>query len=135
MSALKRASIRRQVRIKAPAEAAWELVGDPARLAEWFPGIASCAVEGDLRTIVTGAGLTIPERVVTIDPLQRRFQYAITASIVREHLSTIDVVDLEDGSCLAIYGVDAEPSLMALVIGGAGGNALCHLRDLLEGAG
>ena len=135
MSAPRRASVRREVRIGAPAAAAWALVGDPSRLAEWFPGISSCAVEGDLRTIVTGAGLAIEERLVTIDPLQRRFQYAITASIVREHLSTIDVVDLGDGSCLAVYSVDADPSLMALVIGGAGGNALCHLRDLLEGAG
>ena len=68
-----------------------------------------------------------------IDRLQRRFQYRITAPIFREHTSTIDVHDLGDGTSLVVYSVDAEPSTMALVIGGAAGNALQHLRSLLEG--
>ena len=46
---------------------------------------------------------------------------------------TIDVIDLGDSTCLVIYGVDADPATMALVIGGAAGNALEHLKSLLEG--
>jgi len=51
---------------------------------------------------------------------------------VREHLSTLDVIDLGDGTSLAVYAADAIPSTMALIIAGAAGNALLHLRDLME---
>ena len=128
-----RASIRREVRIRRSADELWEWVGDPARLAEWWPGITACVVDGDSRTITMGSGLPMPEQLLTIDRLQRRFQYRITAPIFREHTSTIDVHDLGDGSSLVVYSVDAEPSTMALVIGGAAGNALQHLRSLVEG--
>jgi hypothetical protein len=130
-----RATVRRQVRITRPPDEVWELVGDAARIPEWFPGIVAAVVEGDVRTITTGSGLPMPEQIVTVDALQRRFQYRITAPLVREHLSTLDVLDLGDGSCLVVYGVDADPATMALVIGGAAGNALEHLRDLMEGRG
>jgi uncharacterized protein YndB with AHSA1/START domain len=129
-----RGSVRREVRIARPAGEVWSLVGDPARIAEWFPGIESAAVDGDRRTIVTGAGLSLPEEIVTNDPLQRRFQYRLRTPAVREHLSTLDVFDLADGTCLVSYGADAEPATMALVIAGAAGAALQHLRDLMEGA-
>ena len=131
-----RGSVRRQVRIRRPADDVWAIVGQPGRIQEWFPGIVDSTWDPDTRTrvITTGSGLPMPEQVVTLDPVLRRLQYRITAPMIREHLSTLDVLDLGDGSCLALYSVDAEPSVMALVIGGAAGSALEHLRRDLEGA-
>ena len=128
-----RASVRRQVRIARPPDEVWAIVGDPARVAEWFPGIDAATVDGDTRTIVTGSGLPMPEQIVTCDPLQRRFQYRITTPMFREHLSTLDVLDLGDGTSLVVYAADADPSTRALVIAGAAGNALEHLRSTMEG--
>lgn len=130
-----RGSVRRQVRIGCPPDQVWALVGDPARIQEWFPGIESSTVDGATRVIVTGSGIPMPEEIVTNDSIQRRFQYRITAPVVREHLSTIDVLDLGDGTSLVVYSADADPATMALVIAGAAGNALEHLRSLMEGAG
>jgi len=129
-----RGSVRRQVRIACPPAEVWAIVGDPARIQEWFPGIESSTVEGTSRVIVTGSGLPMPEEIVTNDPLQRRFQYRITAPMLREHLSTLDVLDLDDGTSLVVYSADADPATMALVIAGAAGNALEHLRTMMEGA-
>ena len=128
-----RGSVRRQMRIACPPEVVWELVGDPGRIQEWWPGIDASTVDGSTRVITTGAGIPMPEEILTLDPLQRRFQYRITAPIVREHLSTLDVLDLEDGTCLVVYSADADPSTMALVIAGAAGNALENLRSMMEG--
>ena len=128
-----RASVRREVRINCSADEAWSWVGAPERLAEWWPGITSCTVTDDSRVIVLGSGLPMPEKLLTIDAIQRRFQYRITAPMFVEHTSTIDVHDLGDKECLVVYSIDAEPSTMALVIGGAAGNALAHLRGILEG--
>lgn len=128
-----RGTVRRQERIARPADEVWALVGDPGRIHEWFPGIESATVDGASRVIVTGSGIPMPEEIVTNDPLQRRFQYRIVAGIVREHLSTLDVLDLGDGTCLVVYSADADPATMALVIAGAAGNALANLRVLMEG--
>jgi hypothetical protein len=129
-----RGSVRRHVRIARSAADVWALVGDPARIPEWFPGITAATVDGTTRVITTGAGIPMPEEIVTNDPLQRRFQYRITAPMFREHLSTLDVVDLGDGTCVVVYAADADPSTMALVIAGAAGDALLHLKALVEGA-
>jgi carbon monoxide dehydrogenase subunit G len=128
-----RASVRREVRIKCSADEAWSWVGAPERLAEWWPGITACTVNDDTRTIVLGSGLPMPEKLLTVDAIQRRFQYRITGPIFVEHTSTIDVHELGEQECLVVYSIDAEPSTMALVIGGAAGNALQHLRGILEG--
>lgn len=128
-----RGSVRRQVRIARPASEVWALVGDPTRIAEWFPGIESATVEGNIRIVVTSAGSELREQIVTLDALQRRFQYHLDAPTIHAHLSTLDVFDLGDGTCLVSYGADAEPAVMALVIAGAAGAALFHLRDIMEG--
>lgn len=130
-----RGSVRAEVRIARSADDVWEVAGDPARLQEWFPGIVSCAVTGDQRVVTTGSGMVMPERLLTVDRLQRRFQYRITTSLVTEHLSTLDVHDLGDGTSLVVYGVDAEPAVLALVIGGAAADGLDQLRRLLEAGG
>jgi hypothetical protein len=127
-------SIRHHVRLHRSAADVWSLVGDPARLHEWFPGITSCSVDGMDRTIVTGAGMAMPERIVTLDHDQRRFQYEITIPLFRHHRSTVDVIDLGDDTCLVVYAVDADPRTMALVIGGGAAGALGELRRQMEPA-
>jgi hypothetical protein len=129
-----RGTVRRQVRIDCAAAEVWDFIGDPARIPEWFPGITDAKVDGTTRVITTGSGIPIPEEIVTKDDVQRRFQYRIVGPMVKEHLSTLDVLDLEDGTCLVVYAADADPSPMALIIAGAAGNALEHLRTMMEGA-
>lgn len=128
-----RASVRREVQIRRSAGAVWELVGDPARIHEWFPGIGSCSVDGDERVVTLGSGQAVTEKIITLDPLQRRFQYVMNFPLCREHLGTLDVIELDEQSCLVVYGTDADPATMALTIGGATGAALENLRDILEG--
>jgi uncharacterized protein YndB with AHSA1/START domain len=126
------ASVRRQIRIHRPVDEVWAVAGDPGAVHRWFPGIADCTVEGRTRVITTATGLPMPAEIITLDPLQRRFQYRLTAPIVAHHLGTIDVFDLEDGTTRVAYATDGEPDALALVIGGATGGALAELRRPLE---
>jgi hypothetical protein len=129
----KRGSVRRHVHFARPADEVWAVLGDPAHVQDWFVGIDTSTVDGTTRTVTTTSGIPIPEEIVTDDPLQRRFQYRIVGPMVQEHLSTLDVLDLGDGTCVAVYAADATPATMALVIAGAAGSALEHLRTTLEG--
>ena len=126
-----RGSLRHSIRLECPADVVWDVVGAPERLAEWWGGIVSCEVEGDQRAVVTRSGLPMPEQLLTLDHHQRRFQYRITSPLFVEHLSTTDVHDLGDGTCLTVYSVDAEPAVLALVIAGAARAALGQLPKLL----
>jgi hypothetical protein len=130
------ASIRRELRIDRPAEQVWPLVGDPARIHEWFPGIVTSTVEttdeGVVRTVTLATGIPLVEHVVTNDPIAHRFQYRIAGGVFSEHLGTVDLIDLGDGTCLGVYSTDARPDVMALVIGGASGVALQNIKSLAE---
>lgn len=128
------ATVRHHVVVHVPAAAAWELLGDPARVAEWYPGITSCEVQGTTRTVTLASGLEMPEELVTLDELQLRFQYSLRLPVVRSHLSTLDVLALDESSCCCVYGVDADPAVMALMIGGNAGDGLERAKAMLEGA-
>jgi hypothetical protein len=130
-----RGSVRRQVRIARPPDEVWALAGDPARITEWWPGIVAATVDGTTRVVTTASGIPMPETILTVDRIQRRFQYRLEAPIIREHLSTLDVLDAGDGQSLVVYSADADPATMALIIGGAAGAALDTLRRLREGDG
>lgn len=125
-------TVRHEIRIRRPAAEVWELAGDPTRLHEWFPGIDSCSVEGSTRTIVTGAGIPMPEEILVCDDAQRRFQYRITVPMFQHHRGTIDVIELDDATCLVVYSTEADPRTMALVIGGGTAGALRELQRQME---
>jgi hypothetical protein len=127
----RRGSVRHDIQISCPPEVVWSLVGDPARVHEWFPGIVSCTVEGNMRTVITGSGIPMPEQLLTVDHVLHRFQYRIVAPMFKEHLGTLDVHELADRTSLVVYSTDADPAPLALVIGGAARAALAHLPAVL----
>jgi len=127
-------SIRHHIRIDRSADEVWALAGDPTRLHEWFPGITACTVDGNLRVITLGSGIPLPEEILVCDDVQRRFQYRITAPLFTFHRGTIDVLDMEDGTCVVVYTTDADPRTMALTIGGGTAGALDELKRQMEGA-
>jgi uncharacterized protein YndB with AHSA1/START domain len=127
-------SVRREVVIDAGAEELWAIVGDPGRVQEWFPGIESSHLEGTARTITLSSGQVVTETIVTRDPLQRRLQYSSDGPMCRRHLATLDVVPIDEGRCLVVFGTDAEPAASALALGGAAGAALENLARRFEEA-
>ncbi len=126
------ASVRKEIRIHRRAAEVWDRIADPGVIQDWFPGIVSSTVDGTTRVITLGSGIAMPEEIITQDPVLRRFQYRITVGVFRNHLGTIDVIDLHDETCLVVYSTDADPRTMALVIGAATAEALVELRDQME---
>jgi uncharacterized protein YndB with AHSA1/START domain len=125
-------SIRHHIRINRPAATVWTLAGDATRLHEWFPGITSCQVDGNMRVIVLGSGLQMPEEILVTDDIQHRFQYRITIPMFAFHRGTIDVLDMDDDTSVAVYTTEADPRAMALTIGGGTAGALDELKRQME---
>lgn len=126
------ASVRREVIIDAAPDAVWARIGDPGAIVGWFPGMVDVQIDGTSRTITTATGIPLPEEIVTNDPILRRFQYRVVAPFLQHHLGTIDVFDLGGDRCLVSYATDCVPDAMALIIGGATGNALKELKRQQE---
>jgi uncharacterized protein YndB with AHSA1/START domain len=122
------ASLRREIIINASAADVFAVVGRPELIHLWFPGVVDCTFDGKVRIVTTGAGIPMPEEIVTNDSLQHRLQYRIDAPLFRHHLATFDAIDIDDGRCMCVYSTDAEPDVMALVVGGATNGALEELK-------
>ena len=126
------ATLRYERLVDAPADVVWDVVRDPASIPQWFPGIVSCSVEGNKRTIRTATGLEMPEKILANDSAQRHFAYRITAPLYRFHLGTIDVAALGESSSKCVYETTAVPDVLALIIGGGTIGALKEIARLAE---
>jgi hypothetical protein len=123
-------TVRRHIFIDSPADEVWALVGDPARLHDWFP-ITSCEVVGNKRWINLASGLRFEEDIITLDHDLRRFQYSIVNNlIVKSHLGTVDVIPDGPNRCMVMYGTDIDPEPMGLIIIGAAGAGLEKLQKI-----
>ena len=129
------ASLRHEIRINASPDAVWRVIEDPMSIPTWFPGIVSCAVDGTVRTITTAAGLVIPEELLVIDPILRRFAYRITAPLYTFHFATIDVIEVGECDSLCVYSTSAEPDTLALLIAGGTVGALEQIKQIAESTG
>ena len=128
-------TVRRHIFIDSPADEVWALVGDPARLHEWFP-ITSCEVVGNKRWINLASGLRFEEDIITLDHDLRRFQYSIVNNlIVKSHLGTVDVIPDGPNRCMVMYGTDIDPEPMGLIIIGAAGAGLEKLKEIFAANG
>jgi len=128
-------TVRRHVFIDSPADEVWALVGDPARLHDWFP-ITSCEVVGKKRWINLASGLRFEEDIITLDHDLRRFQYSIVNNlIVKSHLGTVDVIPDGPNRCMVMYGTDIDPEPMGLIIIGAAGAGLEKLKEIFAANG
>lgn len=126
------ASLRHERRINAPADVVWDVIAAPESIVEWFPGVVSATMDGATRIITTAAGIVMPEEILTIDPLQRRFAYRITAPLYRFHLGVIDVIELAEGDSLCVYSTTAEPDTLALLVAGGSLGALDEIQRIAE---
>lgn len=126
------ASLRHELRIAAAADVVWDIIKDPKAIPDWFPGVESCTVEGTTRVLKTKSGMEIPEKILAVDPILRRFAYRITAPLYTFHLGTIDVIALGANDTLCVYSTTAEPDALALIIAGATAEALEEIKRHAE---
>jgi hypothetical protein len=124
------ASLRHERRIAVNADVVWSVITRSESIVEWFPGVVSCVVEGNVRTITLATGLEMSEEILVNDPLQRRFAYRITSPLFRFHFATIDVIALGEEDSLCVYSTSAEPDTLALLIAGGTVGALEQIERI-----
>ena len=104
------------ISIDRSADDVWKLVRDFGGLAAWMPGVETCEVDGDIRTIGM-MGISVKEKLVSLDENTRTLQYSIVESPMdnlKFHLVTIAVDPLGE-NCEVTWTTEVEPDeLMGL---------------------
>jgi carbon monoxide dehydrogenase subunit G len=96
----------------------WKLVREFGGLETWMPGVDSCVVDGDVRTIGM-MGIEVKEQLRERDEAARRFSYSLIESPMgnlESHLVTIAVEPEGTGSHVT-WSVEVQPDdLLALFL-------------------
>lgn len=100
-----------EIDLEASPDRVWSLVGDFEGVGQWFPGIDSTRIEGDVRVLGMG-GIEVRERLLERDEQRRSLTYAIVDGVpVDRHRATVAVTPRDGGSHLT-WSFDVEPESM-----------------------
>ena len=117
------ASAKAEASIARNPDDVWKLLREFGGLADYMPGIESCTVDGDVRTVGT-MGIEVKEQLRDLDDDTRRITYSIVESPMDNlvsHLATIAVDAEGDGTHLT-WTVEVEPDELLAALPG-------HLRQ------
>src|SRR5262245_65060607 len=84
---------RAEISVDVSPDDAWKLLREFGGLDQWMPGIESCTVDGDVRTLAM-MGIEIKEQLRTLDDDTRTIAYSVVDSPMKNlesHLATIHV--------------------------------------------
>lgn len=70
-------TIHETIIINADPAAVWEIAGQPGRIAEWLPAVASSTAEGDRRSCTLQDGGSLEERILERSDEERFYEYEI----------------------------------------------------------
>lgn len=127
------------VDVAATPHEAWDLVGDPGRVHEWFGPVVATRIDDDMRTVEMASGAYLRERLVDRDDNNLSYSYEVVEGIpgLTSHRATISVAASAQGSTISWRqcatsdnpDYDIEARLAGVMTAG-----LERLRDVLEGA-
>ena len=120
------------IAIDHPVDAAWKYIGNFADLDKWMPGVDSCVVDGDVRTLSV-LGMDITERLLKRDDDEHVLEYTIESSPLQaeSHLGRISVHEDGSGSRVTWF-VEVTPDHLTELLVGTYQQALDALKKQLD---
>jgi carbon monoxide dehydrogenase subunit G len=104
------------VTVDATPDAVWKMVGDFGGVGEFFPGIESFRLEGDVR-VIGMFGMEIHERLISRDEAARSLTYSVIDGVpVESHTATI-TVEAEGEGAKVTWAYAVTPDEMAPIFG------------------
>jgi carbon monoxide dehydrogenase subunit G len=109
------ASIRKEIRIAAPADRVWDALKDVGALhTRLVPGfVKDTHLEGNTRTVTFGNGMVAREEIVSIDASQRRVVWAIVGQQFRHYNGSAWVEADSNGGSRFVWTADVLPDELA----------------------
>lgn len=127
------ASAKAEASIARNPDDIWKVVREFAEIADYMPGIDSCTVDGDVRTVGT-MGITVKEQLRELDDDTRRISYGIIESPMTNmvsHHCTISVDAEGDGTHLT-WTIDVEPDELLPIFQGVYEGSVAAMKEKFE---
>src|SRR6059058_3354476 len=114
------ATIRKVLTVGAGAAAVWEAYRDIGALhTRLVPGfVTNTVLEGDSRLVTFGNGMTVRERIVSIDDDMRRLVYSATGGRAIHHNASVQVFEEGAGRARVEWVVDLLPDEVGPAVAG-----------------
>ena len=109
------ASIRKEIRIDAPANLIWDALKDVGALhTRLVPGfVKDTKMEGNTRVVTFGNGMVAREEIVSIEPLQQRVAWAVVGQQFRHYNGAAWVETDPKGGSRFFWTADLLPDELA----------------------
>ena len=122
-----------EISIERSPDDIWKVIRDFGGLANYMPGVESCTVDGDVRTLQM-MGIEIKEQLRSIDDDGRRLTYSVVESPMGnlESHQAVIAVDSEGSGSHVSWTVDVEPADLLPIFQGAYDNAVTALKTKFE---
>ena len=111
----------------------WKVVRNFGGLTDYMPGVETCTVDGDVRTVGT-MGIQVKEQLRDLDDDTRRISYSIIESPMTNmvsHLATISV-DAEGAGTHLTWAVEVEPDELLPIFQGIYEQSVVALKEKFE---
>src|SRR5262245_30958276 len=114
------ASIRREIELDVPAARAWSALRKFDNAANLFAGVLThCEVMEDTRAVTFANGMTVHERLISLDEQDRKLVYSVLDGPFTQHNASMQIVPSEAG-CRFLWISEFQPdeveeSVMPLV--------------------
>jgi len=120
--------------IRSQPDAVWDLVGNPERINQWLPFIATCRVEGDQRFCTAANGADLEERILNRNDAMHSYQYTIESSPmpIEQILATVAVSPAGDDHSLVTWHTSVEPAELSEMFAPIYREGLQNLKVMLE---
>jgi carbon monoxide dehydrogenase subunit G len=125
---------RAEVSIDRSPDDVWKLLREFGGLDRWMPGVETCTVDGDVRTIGT-MGIEIKEQLRELDDPGRKLSYSVVESPMgnlESHLATISVAPEGSGSHVT-WAVEVMPDELLGLFLPVYESSVVELKKQLEG--
>jgi hypothetical protein len=130
------ASIYKIISVDVPAEFAWDAIVDigalHTRLVRGF--VANTTLEDDVRTVIFVNGMSVKERIISIDNTLRRLAYTAVGGRASHHNAYVQVTPSTAQSCHIAWVTDLLPNEMAGPIGQMVDAGAAAIKQTLESA-
>jgi len=131
------ATIRKTITVDADAGAVWDVYRDIGALhTRLVPGfVTNTVLDDDTRLVTFGNGMTVLERIVSVDNTLRRLVYSATGGRATHHNASVQVFDDPPTGCRVEWVVDLLPDEVVGSVDGMMNQAVAVMQRTLNGIG
>lgn len=128
------ASIRREIEVSVAPALAWDALRDVGRIHERLVRgfVTDCRLEGDTRVVTFGNGMTVRERIVDIDDVQRRVAWSVADAPFTHYNASVQAFAEGDDRTRLVWIADLLPDTLATQVGSMIDQGMAAMKHTLE---